>query len=108
MAGEVRELTDADFPSFVEKGASVVDFYGTWCPPCKLLEPVIERLAGDYAGRAAVGRLNVDEHSEAAVDNSVENIPTVVMFRDGREEARLYGAQSFETLAAELERVLAR
>ncbi len=104
---EVVELSDDGFKSAVGKGVVLVDFYGTYCPPCKLLEPVVEKLAGEFAGRATIAKLNVDEHSEAAVDNSVEDIPTIVIFRDGREVGRLFGAQKYETLKGEVERCLA-
>ena len=107
MSGEVTELTDAAFKEAVAKGVVLVDFYGTYCPPCKLLEPVIEKLAEDYAGRATIARINIDEHSEAAVDNTVEDIPTIVLFKNGEEAKRLFGAQKLETLAGELDRLLA-
>lgn len=103
---EILELTDAEFAEKTGRGVVLVDFYGTWCPPCKLLEPVIEKLAEDFAGRAAIARINIDEHSEAAVDNAVADIPTIILFRDGQEEARLYGAQGLETLTEELERLV--
>ncbi len=107
MAEEVLELTDATFRGATEKGVVLVDFYGTYCPPCKLLEPVVEKLARDYAGRAVVARINVDEHSEAAVDNTVEDIPTIVLYKNGAEAERLFGAQKAETLAGVLDRLLA-
>ena len=106
MAHEVMELTDGDFAEKTGAGVVLVDFYGTWCPPCKLLEPVVEKLAADFSGRALVARINVDEHSESAVDNAVEDIPTVIIFKDGTEAKRLFGAQKEETLAGELERLL--
>lgn len=103
---EILELSDETFAAAVAKGVVLVDFYGTYCPPCKLLEPVIEQLADDFAGRAVVACINVDDNSEAAVDNSVEDIPTLVIFKDGEASARLFGTQKPETLAAELERLL--
>lgn len=106
MAGEILELTDATFAQNIDKGVVLVDFYGTWCPPCKMLDPVLEQLAGDFAGRAVVAKINVDEHSEAAVDNTVEDIPTLVLFKDGVENKRLFGAQKLETLAGEMDRLL--
>lgn len=106
MAGEILELTDATFAQNTGKGIVLVDFYGTWCPPCKMLDPVLEQLAGDFAGRAVVAKINVDEHSEAAVDNTVEDIPTLVLFKDGVENKRLFGAQKLETLAGEMDRLL--
>lgn len=107
MSGQVLELTDESFAASTASGVVLVDFYGTYCPPCKLLEPVIEQLAEDFADRAVVARINVDDHSESAVDHTVEDIPTIVMFKDGVEETRLFGAQKLETLAGELTRLLA-
>lgn len=107
MSEAVRELNDADLAQVVKNGVVLVDFYGTWCPPCKLLEPVIEMLAGEYAGRALVAKVNVDDNPESAVDNSVEDIPTIVLFKDGEEKERLFGTQKIETLREELDKLLA-
>lgn len=107
MAGNVVELTDDTFAAATEKGVVLVDFYGSWCPPCKLLEPVIEKLAEDYDGKAVIARINVDDHSESAVDNTIENIPTVLIFKNGEEIDRLFGAQKVETLAGQLDKLLA-
>lgn len=107
MAGSVVELTDESFKQAVGQGVVLVDFYGTWCPPCKLLEPVIEQLAEQYNGRAVIAKVNVDEYSEAAVDNAVDNIPTIILFKNGEEAERLFGAQKAETLSGELDRLLA-
>ncbi len=106
MAGNVVELTDDTFKESIGQGVALVDFYGTWCPPCKLLELVIEQLAEQYAGKALIAKVNVDEHSESAVDNSVDNIPTIIFYKNGEEEERLFGAQKVETLAGELDRLL--
>lgn len=106
MAAEIRELTDETFAPAVAKGVVLVDFYGTYCPPCKLLEPVVEKIAEDFAGRAVVARINVDDNAEAAVDNSVEDIPTLIFFKDGEAASRLFGVQKPDTIAAELNRLL--
>lgn len=105
MSGIV-ELRDDTFAAHVAQGVSLVDFYGTYCPPCKLLEPVMEKLAEDFAGKVAVGKINIDDNSEAAVDNSIDDIPTVLVFKDGVEVKRLFGAQKLSTFAEELEKVL--
>lgn len=106
MAGEVQELTDATFAEKTAKGVVLVDFYGTWCPPCKLLDPVLEQLAGDFSGRAIIAKVNIDDHAEAAVDNAVDDIPTLILYKDGVETIRLFGAQKLGTLSGELERLL--
>ncbi len=107
MSGQILELTDAIFKEQIGRGVVLVDFYGTYCPPCKLLEPVVEKLAEDFQGKARVAKVNVDEHSEAAVDHNVDDIPTIVIFKDGEEKTRLFGAQKYDTLAGELQRLLA-
>jgi thioredoxin 1 len=100
------ELTDADFGEKIAKGVTLVDFYGSWCPPCRQLEPELEKLAAGYAGRAKIARINVDDNSESAVDNLVEEIPTLIFFKDGEEKKRLFGAQSGEILAEALDSLL--
>lgn len=106
MAGTIAELTDDSFSTSVASGVSLVEFYGTWCPPCKLLEPVVEEVAEKYSGKAFIGKLNVDDNAESAVEQSIADIPTIIFFRDGVEQARLFGAQGYETLAGELDRLL--
>lgn len=107
MPEQVVELTDVGFADSIGSGVALVDFYGTYCPPCKLLEPVLNELANRYAGRARIARINIDEHSEAAVDYAVEDIPTLIFFKNGEEAERLFGAQKLDTLAGELDRLLA-
>lgn len=102
----VAELTDENFAAAVADGVVMVDFYGTYCPPCRLLEPVMDELAAEYDGRARLARINVDEHSEAAVANAVADIPTIIFYRGGTEVSRVFGAQARATLAAELDRLL--
>lgn len=106
MSEHVLELTDDSFTRETAKGVVLVDFYGTWCPPCKMLEPVVEKLAEEYAGRALVAKINVDDNSEAAVENSIADIPTIILFKDGVETSRLFGAQSYQTLSDALNKLL--
>jgi thioredoxin 1 len=86
MSDAIARLTDADFAAATRGGVVLVDFYGTYCPPCKMLDPVLEQLARDYAGRARIAKINIDDNTEAAVDNSVEDIPTLIFFRNGAAE----------------------
>src|SRR5579859_7101390 len=69
----------------------VVDFYADWCPPCKLLEPVVERLAEEYAGRVKIGKLNTDENPEIAIHYGIMGIPTLGLFLSGKLVDRLVG-----------------
>lgn len=106
MIDGVVELDDAGFPAAIAQGAVMVEFYGTWCPPCKLLQPVVEEIAERYQGKALVAKLNVDDNSEAAVEYSIADIPTTVVFKNGEEVGRLFGAQSADNLTELLERAL--
>ena len=69
----------------------MVDFWASWCGPCRMLGPVIEDLAGQYEGKAVVGKVNVDDEQELAIRCGVMSIPTVIFFKDGKEIDRKVG-----------------
>lgn len=88
------------------KGTVLVDFFATWCGPCKMLAPVVEQLAEEYQGRVAVYKLDVDEAQEIAQKYSVMSIPTLVFFQDGKESERMVGVVSQVQLKDAMERNL--
>ena len=69
----------------------MVDFWASWCGPCRMLGPVVEKLADQYEGKAIIGKVNVDEQQELAVRYGVMSIPTVIFFKDGKEIDRKVG-----------------
>ncbi len=82
------------FEKALEQGAPMlVDFWADWCGPCRMLAPTIDKLADKFDGRVAVGKVNVDEEGELAQRYGVMSIPTVVLFKDGKEVERVVGAQ---------------
>jgi thioredoxin 1 len=76
----------------------LVDFSAPWCSPCKRLEPILEQLSSEWAGKATFVKVNVDESPELAMKYQVMSVPTMIMFRDGQEVARLIGLQTREKL----------
>ncbi|HAL44778.1 MAG: thioredoxin [Planctomycetes bacterium GWF2_42_9] len=85
MAGNIIELTDEIFDNTVHESdvPVLVDFWAPWCGPCRMLAPVIEEIANEYAGKAKVCKLNTDEHHEAAVEFGISAIPTIILFSKG-------------------------
>ncbi len=88
-------LTDSNFDSEVAKHKLiVVDFWAPWCGPCRMVAPLIEELAAEYAGKVAFGKLNVDENRMVPTRFGVRGIPTLIVFKDGRAVDTLVGACS--------------
>ena len=99
MAGEnIKVLNDASFESGIKSGTTLVDFYADWCGPCRMLAPVLERVASEVQGKAQVAKLDVDNAQRIASTFNVTSIPTLILFRDGKEVGRIVGLKDAETL----------
>lgn len=87
-------VTDSSFESEIEKheGLAVVDFWATWCGPCRMIAPILDQLAVEYAGRAKVTKLDVDANQQTAIRFNVRSIPTVLFFKDGKLVDQVIGA----------------
>ena len=109
MAENVLEFTDSNFQTDVLDSSDpvLVDFWAPWCGPCKMLMPTIEELAGDYAGKARVGKLNTDENRQTASSYQIDSIPTLIVFKNGEIVDKLMGVVPKEKLAAALDGQLA-
>jgi thioredoxin 1 len=94
MSGFVNEVNDTSFEAEVLKSAQpvLVDFWAEWCGPCKRIAPTVESIAEKYQGRAKVVKLNVDENGNRPVSLGIKGIPTLILFRDGKEVERVVGA----------------
>ena len=106
MSSSVKHLTDADFKAQVAEGATLVDFWAPWCGPCRMVAPILDELSQDFAGRATVAKINVDEEPNTASDFGIQSIPTLLLFKDGKLVNRLVGAQPKANLKSFLETAL--
>ena len=106
MAENVVELTDGDFESTVSDGVVLVDFWAPWCGPCKMLTPVIEELAGEYAGKATICKMNTDEHRDAAVQHAISAIPTLILFNGGQVAKKWVGLTTKDDLIEAIDELL--
>jgi thioredoxin 2 len=103
------KVTDATFAAEVEQSPLpvVLDLWAAWCGPCRMLEPIIEELAGEMAGRLRFAKLNVDENPTTASRFNVRSIPTLLVLRGGREIDRIVGVQPKAEIVRRLERLTA-
>ena len=103
-----KHFTTAEFESEVLKNDKpvLVDFWATWCGPCRMIAPIIDQLAGEYDGRAVVGKVDVDEEPDLARRYGVMSIPTLVVIKNGEVVNKVIGAVPKPRLAAMLDEVL--
>lgn len=101
-------LDDNNFKSSVEdaKGVVFVDFFAVWCGPCQMSAPIVDKMADDYASKAAIVKVDVDQTREPAMKYGVMSIPTFVVFKDGKEVDRQIGFPGEDALKAMIDKAL--
>lgn len=98
------EFTDDNFTAEAGEGLVLVDFWAPWCMPCRVVGPIIEDLADQYAGKVKVGKLNVDDNMRVAQNYRVMSIPTVILFKDGEAVEQVVGVRGKSDYEARLDK----
>ena len=100
-------ITNENFASLkAGKLPMVVDFWATWCGPCRMVAPIIEELAGTYDGQIVVGKCDVEENDDLAAEFGIRNIPTILFFKGGQVVDKIVGAQSKAKLEEKFQTLL--
>ena len=103
---KLKTLTDSNFDQEIQAGVVLVDFWAEWCGPCRRIAPIVEELAGQYDGRATVGKLNVDENPNVPGRFMIRGIPTLLLFKNGQLADTLVGLAPKEDIAKMIDKQL--
>jgi thioredoxin 1 len=108
MTGSEIELTDATFDNTVHNSdvPVLVDFWAPWCGPCRMIAPIIQELADEYADKAKICRLDTDEARDSAMEFGITAIPTIILFKDGQVQKKWVGLTSKKDLAEAIDELL--
>ena len=96
--GSLKHLTDANFSEGISKGVTLVDFYADWCGPCRTLAPILEQVSKEVEGKASIAKVNIDTEQKTASQFQITSVPTMILFKDGKEVNRLVGMKDAAAL----------
>ncbi len=102
---DIIKLTDKNFDHQTKNRVVLVDFWAEWCMPCRMMAPVLNDLAGDLNGNAYVGKVDVEQNRELAQKHNIRNIPTMVLFKNGKEVNRFVGVKTKDFLKSQIQKV---
>ena len=105
MSANVKDVTDTNFESEVLKASQpvLVDFWAEWCAPCRMMTPVIDSVAANFQGKAKIVKLNVDDNPSVTQRFGIKGIPTIILFKGGKEAERVVGATNAQAIARLIE-----
>ncbi len=108
MAGNVIELSDAGFDETIHGSQApvLVDFWAPWCGPCRMLAPIVEQVADEFAGKVKVGKLNTDEGRDTAIEFGISAIPTLILFKGGQVQKKWVGLTSKKDISEAITKLL--
>ena len=96
--GRIKHFTDGEFQTQIQKGVTLVDFHANWCGPCRALAPVLEQVAKDVHGKAVIGKIDIDNEQKTAAQFQITSVPTMILFKDGKEVGRLGGLRTADVV----------
>jgi thioredoxin 1 len=99
---KIKILTDQNFEKQIKSGITLVDFWAEWCMPCKMMAPVLNDVAADLTDGAEVGKVNIEQFQSVAAKYKVRSIPTLILFKNGKEINRFVGGKSKEFLVTQI------
>jgi thioredoxin 1 len=91
---DIKHLTEDTFSKDIQEGVVLVDFYADWCGPCRMMTPVLEKVAKEVRGQATIGKIDIDSAQRIASQFGVTSIPTLILYKAGKEVGRLVGLQN--------------
>ncbi|MDR3623786.1 MAG: thioredoxin [Chlamydiales bacterium] len=103
---DIEKVTDDNFAASIAAGVVLVDFYADWCGPCRMLAPVIDKVAVAMKGQAKVVKLDTDQAEKTAASLQITSIPTLILFKEGKEVDRVVGLKDEQALLAMIKRAL--
>jgi thioredoxin 1 len=108
-AANIVTLTEGNFSEEVLKSSQpvLVDFWAEWCGPCKMIAPVLDELAAEYDGKVKIGKVNIDDYQQLAINYGINSIPTLLFFKNGQVADQVIGMRSKRDLKQSFDRVLA-
>jgi thioredoxin 1 len=101
----MKHLVEETFHADIKDGVVLVDFYADWCGPCRMMTPVLEKVAQEVKGKAVIGKLDIDSAQKIASEFQVTSIPTLILYKDGKEVGRLVGLRDGATIKQFIETV---
>ncbi|CAF23103.1 MULTISPECIES: thioredoxin [Candidatus Protochlamydia] len=98
MSDKLVHLNDDNFQQTISQGVTLVDFYATWCGPCRMIAPIVEQLSTTLQGKAKVAKLDIDQAQSTTADLQITSVPTLIVFKDGKEVKRVVGVKDLDYL----------
>ncbi len=96
--GLIKHFNDSEFEKEIQKGVVLVDFHANWCGPCRMLAPVLETVAKEVKGKATIGKIDIDSEQKTAAHFQITSVPTMILFKNGKEVNRLVGLRNAEAI----------